>query len=128
MRVRRPSRNLRRLFAIGLGIAYLCGLALLLSPLWRVGNAESVATTPIRPVQGIKPLGVRPLGLVDVVPSRPPGVLPGEGGGGSGEFSGSETPRAAGETETGTTEGSESSEAVAGGGGPEGKSVIGFEG
>jgi len=50
--------------------------------------------------------------------------LSGEAVTGSGESSASET---AG-TEAGASVGSESSEAVTGGGGSEGKSVIGFEG
>lgn len=119
---------MRQWLTILVGILYLGGLVLVLSPLWSAGAAESVTITPTKPVQGIRSLGSQSLGSVDVVPSRPPGELSGEGGTVAGEFSESETPQVEGEAETGAPEGSESNEAVTGGGKPEGKSVIGFEG
>lgn len=125
MRVRRPTRRLRQVLAIGLGIAYLSGLALLLSPLWSGGTVESAATIPTKPVQGIRPLGVRSLGSVEVVPSRPPGASIGEAGGTEGEALGSEAAQVEGESEASAPEGGESIEAA---GGSKGKPVIGFEG
>lgn len=126
VRVRRPSRRFRLWLAFGLGIAYLSGLALLLSPLWSGGAVESATTPPVKPVQGIKTLGTRSLGSVDVVPSRLPGTLIGETGVGGEGALGSEATQVEGGSEAGAPEGAESSEA--GGGGSKGKSVIGFEG